>query len=90
MGHEFIGIVEDTGSEVTTVKKGDLVVSPFAFSDGTCEFCREGLYTSCVRGTFWDMESEEGGQAEAVRVPFADGTLVSSPSRRTRRSYPPC
>ena len=48
MGHEFIGIVEDTGAEVTTVKPGDLVVAPFAISDGTCEFCREGLQTSCA------------------------------------------
>jgi threonine dehydrogenase-like Zn-dependent dehydrogenase len=79
MGHEFIGIVEATGSGVTTVKKGDLVVSPFAFSDGTCEFCREGLQTSCVHGTFWDMLPDEGGQAEAVRVPYADGTLVKLP-----------
>ncbi|MFI9583851.1 alcohol dehydrogenase catalytic domain-containing protein [Streptomyces sp. NPDC052236] len=79
MGHEFIGIVEATGSAVTTVKKGDLVVSPFAFSDGTCVFCREGLYTSCEHGTFWDMEPDEGGQAEAVRVPLADGTLVKLP-----------
>ncbi|MFJ8770412.1 zinc-dependent alcohol dehydrogenase family protein [Streptomyces clavifer] len=79
MGHEFIGIVEATGSEVTTVKKGDLVVAPFAFSDGTCEFCREGLQTSCVHGTFWDMLPDEGGQAEAVRVPLADGTLVKLP-----------
>ncbi|MGW2329898.1 zinc-dependent alcohol dehydrogenase family protein [Streptomyces sp. NPDC001700] len=79
MGHEFIGVVEATGSDVTTVRKGDLVVAPFAFSDGTCAFCREGLHTSCVHGTFWDMEPDEGGQAEAVRVPFADGTLVRLP-----------
>jgi threonine dehydrogenase-like Zn-dependent dehydrogenase len=79
MGHEFIGIVEDTGSEVSTVQRGDLVVAPFAISDGTCEFCREGLQTSCVHGTFWDTEDLEGGQAEAVRVPFADGTLVKLP-----------
>jgi threonine dehydrogenase-like Zn-dependent dehydrogenase len=79
MGHEFIGIVEDTGSEVSTVFKGDLVVAPFAISDGTCEFCREGVQTSCVHGTFWDTEDLEGGQAEAVRVPFADGTLVKLP-----------
>jgi threonine dehydrogenase-like Zn-dependent dehydrogenase len=52
---------------------------PFAISDGTCVFCREGLYTSCVRGGFWDNEPLEGGQAEAVRVPFADGTLVQLP-----------
>ncbi|MFF4398773.1 zinc-dependent alcohol dehydrogenase family protein [Streptomyces sp. NPDC001480] len=81
MGHEFIGIVEDTGSEVTTVKKGDLVVAPFAISDNTCEFCREGLHTSCAnaQANFWDGEPEEGGQAEAVRVPLADGTLVKLP-----------
>jgi threonine dehydrogenase-like Zn-dependent dehydrogenase len=79
MGHEFIGIVEDTGSGVSTVQRGDLVVAPFAISDGTCEFCREGLQTSCVHGTFWDTEALEGGQAEAVRVPFADGTLVTLP-----------
>jgi len=79
MGHEFIGIVEDTGSQVATVRKGDLVVAPFAISDGTCEYCREGLQTSCVHGTFWDTEPLEGGQAEAVRVPYADGTLVTLP-----------
>jgi threonine dehydrogenase-like Zn-dependent dehydrogenase len=79
MGHEFIGIVEDTGSEVATVKKGDLIVSPFAVSDGTCEFRQEGLYTSCAHGAFWDGIPDEGAQAEAIRVPFADGTLVKLP-----------
>jgi threonine dehydrogenase-like Zn-dependent dehydrogenase len=81
MGHEFIGLVEDAGSEVNTVKKGDLVVAPFAISDGTCKFCREGLHTSCVHpeAGFWDGEQLEGGQAEAVRVPLADGTLVKLP-----------
>ncbi|WP_217144212.1 zinc-binding dehydrogenase [Streptomyces sp. AC627_RSS907] len=81
MGHEFIGIVEDTGSEVTTVKRGDLVVAPFAVSDNTCAFCREGLHTSCANAQagFWDGMPEEGGQAEATRVPLADGTLVKLP-----------
>jgi threonine dehydrogenase-like Zn-dependent dehydrogenase len=81
MGHEFIGIVEDTGPEVTIVRKGDLVVSPFAISDNTCEFCREGLHTSCAhpQANFWDGEPDEGGQAEAIRVPLADGTLVKLP-----------
>jgi threonine dehydrogenase-like Zn-dependent dehydrogenase len=79
MGHEFIGVVEDTGSKVTAVKKGDLVVSPFAISDGTCDFCHEGLHTSCVHGTFWDGIADEGAQAEAIRVPYADGTLVALP-----------
>ena len=79
MGHEFIGIVEDIGSSVGTLKKGDLVVAPFAISDGTCEYCREGLQTSCVHGSFWDTQPREGGQSEAVRVPWADGTLVKLP-----------
>jgi threonine dehydrogenase-like Zn-dependent dehydrogenase len=79
MGHEFIGVVEDVGSEVSTLNKGDLVVAPFAFSDGTCEFCREGLHTSCVHGNFWDALADEGAQAEAIRVPLADGTLFKLP-----------
>jgi len=81
MGHELIGIVEEVGSEVATLKKGDLVVAPFAISDNTCEFCREGLHTSCSHpeANFWDGIPDEGGQAEAIRVPLADGTLVKLP-----------
>jgi threonine dehydrogenase-like Zn-dependent dehydrogenase len=79
IGHEFIGVVEDTGSDVSTVQKGDLVVAPFAFSDGTCEYCREGLQTSCVHGGFWATGDVDGGQGEAVGVPLADGTLVKLP-----------
>jgi len=79
IGHEFVGVVEDTGSEVRTVKRGDLVIAPFAWSDGTCDFCREGLQTSCRHGGFWNMGGVGGGQAEAVRVPLADGTLVAAP-----------
>jgi threonine dehydrogenase-like Zn-dependent dehydrogenase len=82
MGHEFMGIVEDVGSEVRTVKKGDLVVAPFAWSDGTCEFCQHGLQTSCVHGGFWGGTKLDGGQGEAVRVPLADGTLVALPAGR--------
>src|SRR3954449_11833400 len=81
MGHEFIGVVEDSGTDVRTVKKGDLVVAPFAWSDGTCEFCRQGLQTSCLHGGFWGGELD-GGQGEAVRVPQADGTLVRLPVGR--------
>ena len=80
-GHEFIGIVEAVGADVRTLKPGDLVVMPFACSDGTCDFCREGLQTSCVHGGFWGAELD-GGQAEAVRVPQADGTLVVLPVGR--------
>lgn len=79
IGHEFIGIVEDTGSDVITIKKGDLVVAPFAYSDGTCQYCREGLHTSCVHGGFWARDGVDGGQGEAARVPLADGTLVKLP-----------
>lgn len=81
MGHEFIGIVDEVGSNVATLKKGDLVVAPFAISDNVCEFCRENLQTSCSHheAAFWDGIPDEGGQAEAVRVPLADGTLVKLP-----------
>ena len=79
MGHEFIGVVEETGSDVSTVRSGDFVIAPFAWSDGTCEFCREGLQTSCLHGGFWNANGVGGGQAEAVRVPLADGTLVKVP-----------
>jgi len=79
MGHEAVGVVEAVGAEVTTVKVGDLVVMPFAFSDGTCAFCHEGLQTSCVHGGFFGTAEVAGAQAEAVRVPQADGTLVTLP-----------
>ncbi|MGW0637360.1 zinc-binding dehydrogenase [Nocardia salmonicida] len=79
MGHEAIGVVEDIGADVTTVRKGDLVITPFAWSDGTCDFCREGLQTSCRHGGFWGGGPVGGLQAEAVRVPWADGTLVAVP-----------
>ena len=78
MGHEFIGVVEEVGAEVRTVKPGEVVVAPFAWSDGTCVFCREGLQTSCLHGGWWGGELD-GGQGEAVRVPQADGTLVVLP-----------
>lgn len=74
MGHEFIGVVEETGSEVSGLKSGDLVVAPFAFADNTCGFCREGLHTSCPHGGFFSA-----AQAEAIRVPQARGTLVKLP-----------
>src|SRR5213076_1250868 len=77
MGHEAIGVVEAVGSGVHTLKVGDLVVMPFAFSDGTCAFCHEGLHTSCVHGGFFGTAEVAGAQAEAVRVPQADGTLFT-------------
>ena len=78
VGHEFIGVVEEVGAQVASVHRGDLVLVPFKWSDGTCEFCRAGLHSSCLNGGFWGGELD-GGQGEAVRVPQADGTLVPLP-----------
>jgi threonine dehydrogenase-like Zn-dependent dehydrogenase len=79
MGHEFIGVVEAVGADVRTVKAGDLVVSPFLWSDGTCVFCQEGLQSECLHGGRYGSDDVDGGQGEAVRVPQADGTLVVLP-----------
>jgi threonine dehydrogenase-like Zn-dependent dehydrogenase len=79
MGHEAIGVVEAVGSEVRTMKAGDLVVMPFAYSDGSCTFCQQGLQTSCVHGGFFGIRGMNGAQAEALRVPLADGTLFVLP-----------
>ncbi|MFC9650469.1 MULTISPECIES: zinc-binding dehydrogenase [unclassified Streptomyces] len=79
IGHEFLGIVEEAGSEVTGFTRGDFVLAPFVWSDGVCDFCREGLHTSCPEGGIWGEVGSDGGQGEAVRVPFADGTLVKLP-----------
>ena len=76
MGHEAIGMVEAVGSDVQRIRVGQLVVMPFAFADGSCLFCDEGLPTSCVHGGFFGVGGEAGGaQSEALRVPLADGTL---------------
>jgi threonine dehydrogenase-like Zn-dependent dehydrogenase len=70
--------VEDVGSEVKTLKQGDVVVMPFASSDGSCEFCQEGLNTACVHVSFFGSGNGMGGaQAEALRIPQADGTLYA-------------
>jgi hypothetical protein len=82
IGHEFIGIVEDAGREVPGLKSGDLVVAPFVWADNTCDFCTEGLQTSCRHGGPWGAPGVDGGQGEAVRVPQAQGTLVKLPVRQ--------
>jgi threonine dehydrogenase-like Zn-dependent dehydrogenase len=78
IGHEFMGVVEDIGRDVTRVRRGDRVIAPFVFSDGVCEFCAEDLPTSCLHGGVWGGKND-GGQGEAVRVPFADETLLVLP-----------
>jgi threonine dehydrogenase-like Zn-dependent dehydrogenase len=75
MGHEAIGLVEEVGADVRTVKRGDMAVMPFAISDGTCEFCHEGLNTACEHVGFFGNNGMNGAQAEALRIPYADGTL---------------
>ena len=79
MGHEAIGVIEAVGDDVRTLNVGDVVVMPFAYSDGSCVFCREGLHTSCIHGGFFGSGEADGAQAEALRVPQADGTLVVLP-----------
>ena len=79
MGHEAIGVVEEIGRDVRAVEVGDVVVMPFAFSDGTCIFCEEGLQTECVHGGFFGNADVPGAQSEAVRIPQADGTLYALP-----------
>src|SRR5947208_1719953 len=80
IGHEAIGVVDAVGGDVRTLNVGDFVVMPFAFSDGSCAFCREGLQTSCIHGGFFGTSEVAGAQAEAVRVPLADGTLYVLPA----------
>ena len=79
MGHEFLGVVEELGTEVAGLKAGDVVVAPFLWADNTCDFCREGLHSSCRHGGGWGSPGLDGGQGEAVRVPQAQGTLVKLP-----------
>jgi threonine dehydrogenase-like Zn-dependent dehydrogenase len=88
MGHEFIGVVEAVGADVRTVKAGDVVAAPFAISDGTCIFCKQGLHTSCLHGSWWGGTEFDGGRGEAVRVPYADGTLVALPVGRDNSLMP--
>ncbi|RKQ92996.1 hypothetical protein C8N24_2853 [Solirubrobacter pauli] len=78
IGHEFVGVVEDAGAAVTHVKRGDFVIAPFAFSDGTCPNCQHGVTTACMTGGFYPSNGD-GGQGEAVRVPLADSSLVTVP-----------
>ncbi len=78
MGHELIGVVEESGAEVTNVATGDFVIVPFAFSDNTCPYCREGFHTACQHGGFFGP-GVSGLQAEYARIPQADGTLVKVP-----------
>ena len=76
MGHEYVGVVEEVGEQVTTIRPGQFVVGSFFASDNTCEICRAGYQSSCIHR---QPGAATGAQAEYVRVPLADGTLVATP-----------
>src|SRR6185312_12479020 len=76
IGHEYCGIVEEVGSEVTSVRAGQFVIGSFIASDNTCPHCRAGYQSACAHRV-----GVTGAQAELLRVPHADGTLVATPDR---------
>lgn len=78
MGHELLAVVEQVGVDVVSVRPGDFVICPFGIQDNTCVYCREGFQTSCVHGHFFGTGDIGGAQAELVRIPQADGTLVKT------------
>src|SRR6476469_6034114 len=84
IGHEFVGIVEEVGSEVRSLRPGDFVIAPFMYSDNTCPHCAAGIQSACAHGGFWGAQDRggrpvDGGPGEYARVPLADGTLVATP-----------
>ncbi|GAA1748965.1 zinc-dependent alcohol dehydrogenase family protein [Luedemannella helvata] len=85
MGHEYVGIVEEVGSEVRTIRPGQFVVGSFFASDNTCEICRAGYQTHCVHS---QPASPTGAQAEYSRIALADGTLVATPELPTEDLVP--
>ena len=76
IGHEYAGVVQEVGSQVTTIRPGQFVVGSFFASDNTCELCQAGYQTACVHK---QPIGAEGAQAEFLRIPLADGTLVATP-----------
>ena len=83
MGHEYCGIVEDVGSAVKSLRRGEFVIGAFAYSDNTCPNCRAGYQSGCVHGGFFST-----AQAPMLRVPLADGTLVATSGIPSRDRLP--
>ncbi|MEO6533886.1 MAG: alcohol dehydrogenase catalytic domain-containing protein [Pseudolysinimonas sp.] len=84
MGHELVGIVQEVGSGVTTVRPGDFVISPFSFSDNTCQSCRNGFQSACDHVAFFGSKDAAGlptvgAQSDLARIPMADGSLIVVP-----------
>ncbi len=86
IGHEFIGVVEEIGSKVGGIAKGDFVVAPFVYCDMSCPHCRAGMTSHCVVGGSFGNGEIDGGQGEAVRVPLAGSTLVPVPGSSSGHS----
>jgi threonine dehydrogenase-like Zn-dependent dehydrogenase len=76
IGHEYVGVVAQVGNVVSTVQPGDFVVGGFLHSDNTCEVCAKGMHATCLHGGGYD-----GCQAEKIRIPNADGTLLATPGQ---------
>ncbi|KAJ6106309.1 hypothetical protein N7512_009826 [Penicillium capsulatum] len=79
MGHEFMGEIVETGSAVTTFKKGDRIVSAFTTSCGKCFYCTQGFSSRCEKNTLFGCEVLNGGQAQYVRIPHAEGSSMKAP-----------
>jgi threonine dehydrogenase-like Zn-dependent dehydrogenase len=83
IGHEYCGVVERVGDDVSGVRPGQFVIGGFLTSDNTCPNCRAGMQSSCLRGGGYD-----GCQSELIRVPLADGTLVATPDEPAKEMVP--
>jgi threonine dehydrogenase-like Zn-dependent dehydrogenase len=83
IGHEYVGVVEAVGADVTTVNPGDFVVGGFLTSDNTCVLCQASAHANCLNGTGYD-----GCQAELIRVQNADGTLIATPEQPEDKRVP--
>ena len=80
MGHEFTGEVVEVGSDVKNFQKGDIIVTPFTVSCGTCFYCKHGFSSRCEKCQLYGTVILDGGQAEYARIPLADSTAVKAPS----------
>jgi threonine dehydrogenase-like Zn-dependent dehydrogenase len=79
IGHEYVGVVDQVGEDVTDLAPGDFVIAPFTFNDGTCPACQAGFQSNCSHGGAFGDGDTDGGQGEYVRTPYADATLVKVP-----------
>src|SRR3954468_4956199 len=79
IGHEYVGVIEAVGKEVTDLAVGDFVIAPFTCNDGTCPACQAGFESNCEHGGAFGDGDIDGGQGEKVRAPYADATLVKVP-----------